>query len=509
MQNAISVILFFPLVAAFLGTMLTREGARTYGIITTGITFILSLGLWAGYDLSIGGYQFLEKAPLVSSFGINYLVGIDGISLFLVILTTFMSLICMIGLDIEKNVKNFVLTLLALETAMIGVFVALDTVVFYIFWEFSLVPMFYIVGAWGSERRIYAAIKFFLYTFAGSLLMLLAMLFIAWQYQKLTGVWSFSLIDWNSTMLFRFDVQMWLFLAFFVGFAIKVPMFPFHTWLPYAHGQAPTIGSVVLAAVLLKMGSYGFIRFSLPLFPDASVYMMWPVAIIALIMIVYTAMIAYAQEDMKQVIAYSSISHMGVIVLGTFAMNVEGITGSVFLMISHGIVSGALFMLVGVIYNRLHTKNMSQFGGITKSMPQYSIIFGIMLMGSVGLPLTIGFVGEFLSLLGFYKVSAVYTAIAGTTIILGAAYMLRLFKRSFFGEITNGEIRHLKDLNGRELSALLPLTALVIILGIYPKPVLTVIDKGAKEVIAQMYHKATLVDTKKALINYNMNGGSK
>jgi len=302
---------------------------------------------------------------------------------------------------------------------------------------------------------------------------------------------------------------MWLFGAFFLAFAVKVPMFPFHTWLPYAHGQAPTIGSVILAAVLLKMGTYGFIRFSLPLFPDASVYLMIPIAIIAIIMVIYAAMVAYAQKDMKQVIAYSSISHMGIIILGTYAMNAEGISGSIFLMISHGIVSGALFMLVGVIYDRRHTKLMSEFGGLASVMPNFATIYGVMLMASVGLPLTIGFVGEFLSLMGFYKVSWVLTIFAGTGIILGAVYMLTLYKKSFFGTITKEENRNLKDLNGRELSALIPLVALAVILGIYPKPILSTVDASVKKMIVLMEKKAVRVETKDLILKVNHIKGGK
>jgi NADH-quinone oxidoreductase subunit M len=295
--------------------------------------------------------------------------------------------------------------------------------------------MLLIIGIWGGPLRIYASVKFFLYTFTGSLVMLVGMLFMAYFYFQATGQWSFSLLEWYRLILPE-NIQYWLFVAFFLGFAIKVPMFPFHTWLPYAHGQAPTIGSVILAAVLLKMGTYAFIRFSLPLFPDASVFFMYPVAVLAIIMIIYTAMVAYAQKDIKQVVAYSSVSHMGVIILGTFALNVEGITGSVFLMIAHGIVSGALFLLVGVIYDRRHTKLMSDFGGLAHVMPKYATIFGIIMMASVGLPLTINFVGEFLSLLGFYKQSHMMTLLAGTAIIVGAIYMLAAYKKAFFGNVT-------------------------------------------------------------------------
>jgi NADH-quinone oxidoreductase subunit M len=310
-------------------------------------------------------------------------------------------------------------------------------------------------------------------------------------------------------LMLPYDMQMWLFIAFFAGFAIKVPMVPFHTWLPYAHGQAPTIGSVILAAVLLKMGTYGFIRFSLPLFPDAAVAMAIPMGILALIAIIYTAMVAYAQEDMKQVIAYSSVSHMGVIILGIFALNVEGIGGSLFLMISHGIVSGALFMLVGVIYDRKHTKMMSEFGGLAKVMPIYAVVFGIMLMASVGLPLTIGFVGEFLSLLGFFAVSPVLTALAGTTIILGAVYMLVLYKKTFFGPITNPINEKLQDLKGREIAALVPLVMLVVYLGVYPKPILDPVNTSVKQLVKMMYTKATLPQTKAKIASVNTIGGAK
>ena len=378
---------------------------------------------------------------------------------------------------------------------MVGVFVALDAILFYLFWELSLVPMLYIVGAWGGPLRVYAAIKFFLYTFTGSLIMLVGMLFVAYIYHSLTGVWSFAITDWYALVL-PVNYQLWLFAAFFIGFAIKVPMFPFHTWIPYAHGQAPTIGSVILAAVLLKMGTYGFVRFSLPMFPDASVLSITPIAVLSLIMIIYTAMIAYAQKDIKQVIAYSSVSHMGIIMLGLFAMNAEGLSGSVFQMLSHGIVSGALFMLVGMIYERRHTKLMSEFGGIAAVMPKFALIFGIMLMASVGLPLTIGFVGEFLVLLGFYQVSPVMTILAGTSIILGAVYMLRVMKKTFFGPLDNEENKKLSDLNTRETWSLIPLVAIVIWLGVYPKPVLAPIDNSVKALLNFMDEKAITQEAK-------------
>ena len=498
MNNILTLLVFFPALAAILGFVVKKESIRAYGITVAAIEFVLSLWLWFNFDTTNGGMQFVELLPLIPQYGINYYLGVDGISLFLVVLSTFITLIGLVSLTIEKNVKNLIVSILFLEMTLVGVFVALDAVLFYVFWELSLVPMLYIIGYWGSELRIYASIKFFLYTFAGSMIMLVGMLYLAYMYYVATGTISFAITDWHRLIL-PYDTQIWLFIAFFIGFAIKVPMFPFHTWLPYAHGQAPTIGSVILAAILLKMGTYGFVRFSLPIFPDASVAMIFPVAIISIIMIIYTAMVAYAQKDMKQVIAYSSISHMGVIVIGTFAMNVEGIAGSIFLMISHGIVSGALFMLVGNIYDRRHTKLMDEFGGLASVMPKYATIFGIMLMASVGLPLTIGFVGEFLSLLGFYKVNPWLTLLAGTSIILGAAYMLRLYKKSFFGPLNNEKNKNLTDLNAKELTSLIPLVLTVVWLGVYPKPVLGTIDKSVTKLVNFMEKKAITKEAKELL----------
>ena len=498
MNHILSLLVFFPALAAVLGFVVKKENIRIYGIAVAAIEFVLSLFLWLVFDPSNGGFQFVEFIPLIPDYGINYQLGVDGISLFIIILSTFITLIGLISLTIEKNLKNMIISLLFLEMTMVGVFVSLDAIIFYVFWELSLVPMLYIIGYWGSELRIYAAIKFFLYTFFGSLIMLVGMLFLAYLYYLATGSISFSIPDWHRLIL-PYDYQFWLFLAFFLGMAIKVPMFPFHTWLPYAHGQAPTIGSVILAAVLLKMGTYGFVRFSLPIFPDASVALIGPIALLAVIMVIYTAMVAYAQEDMKQVIAYSSISHMGVIVLGTFAMNVEGIAGSIFLMISHGIVSGALFMLVGNIYDRKHTKKLSEFGGLAAIMPKYALIFGIMTMASVGLPLTIGFVGEFLSLMGFYKISPAMTFLGGMSIILGAAYMLRVYKLTFLGPITKEENKTLPDLNWKELTSLVPLVIVVIWLGVNPNPVLQPINKSVENLLTLMEKKAITPKAKEIL----------
>ncbi len=498
LDNILSILIFFPALAGVLGFMIHKDSIRAYGVTVATIEFILALWLWYGFDSNVSGMQFMESVPLIEAFGISYTVGVDGISLFIIILAAFFTMLGIATLPDMKNVKNMIITLLMLQMTMVGVFVALDAILFYVFWELSLVPMLYIIGAWGGPLRIYASVKFFMYTFAGSLVMLVGMLFMAYFYQQATGVWSFAILDWYRLILPE-TFQIWLFIAFFVGFAIKVPMFPFHTWLPYAHGQAPTIGSVILAAILLKMGTYAFIRFSLPLFPDASVFFMFPIAILAIIMIIYTAMVAYAQEDIKQVVAYSSVSHMGVIILGTFALNVEGITGSVFLMIAHGVVSGALFLLVGVIYERRQTKMMSEFGGLAKVMPRYATIFGLMLMASVGMPLTINFVGEFLSLLGFYKQSHILTLIAGTAIIVGAIYMLTAYKKIFFGEVTNEKNKNLPDLNKRELLALIPLSIITIWLGIYPKPVLEPINNSVESIVQLMHDKSITDEAKRRI----------
>jgi len=499
-DHILSILIFFPALAGLFGFMVQKDSIRAYGVSVAVIEFGLSLLLWYAFDNSVSGMQFMENIPLISSFGINYTLGVDGISLFIVILSAFFTMLGIISLTDTPNVKYMIVTLLFLQMTMAGVFVALDAIVFYVFWELSLVPMLYIIGAWGGPLRVYASIKFFLYTFAGSLVMLVGMLFMAYFYYQATGVWSFALLDWYRLILPE-NLQLWLFAAFFLGFAIKVPMFPFHTWLPYAHGQAPTIGSVILAAILLKMGTYAFVRFSLPLFPDASAYFMVPIAVLAIIMVIYTAMVAYAQKDIKQVVAYSSISHMGIIILGTFALNVEGISGSIFLMLGHGVVAGALFMLVGVIYDRRHTKLMSEFGGLAHVMPRYATIFGIMMMASVGLPLTINFVGEFLSLLGFYQQSHILTLLAGTGIIVGAIYMLAAYKKAFFGDVTNEKNKNLPDVNKKELLGLIPLVIIAIWLGVYPKPVLGPINNSVESIVQLMHNKATTQLAKERIPN--------
>jgi NADH-quinone oxidoreductase subunit M len=508
MENIISMLIFFPAAAAVVGFLIDKNSMRQYGVVVTVVEFVLSLILWYHFDNNIAGMQFVQILPLISSYGITYNVGVDGISLFLIVMITFMTMIALIGLTEKKDEKNLVITMLFLEMTMVGVFSSLDLILFYVFWELTLIPMFYIIGFWGAEKRFYAAIKFFLYTFIGSLIMLIGILYFGYVYHEAAGVWSFTLSDWNDVSL-PFDLQFWLFLAFFLGFAVKVPMFPFHTWLPLAHGQAPTIGSIILAAVLLKMETYGFIRFSLPLFPDASVYFVGFMATLGLIAIIYTAMIAYAQEDMKQMIAYSSISHMGVITLGVFALNVEGVSGALFLMIGHGVVSGALFMSVGVLYDRRKTKMIKEFGGLAHNMPIFATVYAIVLMASVGLPLTIGFVGEFLSLLGFFKHSAILTFIASLTIVLSAIYMLVMYKRSFFGKLVKEENKNMKDIFGRELVALGSLVILILALGIYPKIVLDPINTSVTQLTKVMEIKAVDEKTKEKLRALNSIGEAK
>ena len=505
MENILSMLIFFPAAAAIVGFLVEKNSIRQFGVVVTVVEFVLSLLLWYYFDVNYAGMQFVQNIPLISNYGINYLVGVDGVSLFLVIMITFMTMIALIGLTEKNNVKNLIITMLFLEMTMIGVFTSLDLMLFYVFWELTLIPMFYIIGFWGAEKRFYAAIKYFLYTFTGSLIMLIGILYFAYLYHETTGVWSFSTLDWNNLIL-PFNIQIWLFLAFLVAFAVKVPMVPFHTWLPLAHGQAPTIGSVMLAAVLLKMETYGFIRFSLPLFPDASVYFTGLMAFLALLAIIYTAMIAYAQEDMKQMIAYSSISHMGVITLGVFALNIEGIAGSVYLMIGHGLVSGALFMCVGVLYDRRKTKMIKEFGGLAHNMPIFALVYAVVLMASVGLPLTIGFVGEFLSLLGFYKYSAVLTFIASLTIVLSVIYMLSMYKRTFFGKLVKTENKSMKDIFGRELLALGSLVVLIIALGIYPKLILKPLDPTLINLVNVMDTKAVNDETKVRLKDSNSIG---
>ena len=498
----LTLIIFFPAIGAILGFLIEERSIKFYGVSIAFIELILALFAWFRADFGAYEFELMSQSALLPTLGISYLVGVDAISLSLIVMSAFMSLVALFALSVKENLKHLVISVLFLEMTMMGVFASLDMIMFYLFWELSLLPMLYIIGAWGSGKRIYAAVKFFIYTFLGSVFMLIGIIFMAYLNFKSSGAWSFSLLDWYGLGLSK-EVQIWLFAAFAFAFAVKTPMFPFHTWLPYAHGQAPTIGSVLLAAVLLKMGTYGFVRLCLPLFADASVQLYSVLCTLGIIMVVYTALIAYAQDDMKQVIAYSSISHMGVIILGIFSLNSIGIAGAVFLMISHGVVSGALFLLVGMIYDRRHTKLIAEFGGLAHVMPRFALIFGVILLGSIGLPLTIGFVGEFLSLLGMFKTNGVFAFLGGIGIIVGAIYMLSLYRRVFFGECKNERNLALKDLNFKELIALVPLCLLVIALGMYPNFLLKPIDTSTQNIISKMQKRAVLQDDKDKISQLN------
>ena len=429
--------------------------------------FILSLYLWYLFDKNTSGFQFVEERKWLEGF-INYKVGIDGISILFVVLTTFIIPLCIISVNstIKHRLKDFIVAILFMETMMIGVFCSLDLVIFYLFFEAGLIPMFLIIGIWGGERRVYSAFKFFLYTLLGSVLMLVAIISIYWITGTTDVIKLYELgIDVNYQNL--------LWLAFFSSFAVKTPMWPVHTWLPDAHVEAPTAGSVLLAAILLKMAGYGFIRFSVGLFPVASEYFVPLIFTLSLIAIIYTSLVALMQEDMKKLIAYSSVAHMGFVTMGIFTMTPQGIEGSIFQMISHGIISAALFFTVGVVYERMHTREIKNYGGLVSVMPRYAIVFMIFTLGSLGLPGTTGFVGEFLILLGTFKVNFTVATIASLGVILGAAYILWLYRRVVFGEITNPDVKKLNDLNKPEMIILSFLAIVSILFGFYPDPLLS------------------------------------
>lgn len=484
----LSTITFIPLVGVLAILMVNgkKEGLIRMITLATGVVdFIVSIGVYTGFDPASHQMQFVERVPWIPSFGAEYYLGVDGISLFMVLLTTFTCVLCYLSTwtAVEKNVKEFNIAMLVLQTAMIGVFCALDFVLFYVFWEMMLIPMYLLIGVWGGKRRIYATVKFFVYTMAGSVLMLFAILALYYEYHAATGVYTFDILKYYSLGMNK-TLQLWLFLCFFVAFAIKVPVWPFHTWLPDAHVEAPTAGSVILAGILLKMGTYGFLRFSLPIFPDASISAAWWISGIAIIGIIYGALVAMAQEDVKKLVAYSSVSHLGFVVLGTFAFNLRGIEGGILQMINHGISTGALFLAVGILYERRHTRDISEYGGITKVMPKFAVVFMIVTLSSIGLPLTNGFIGEFLILLGVFESNVTYAVLASTGVILGAVYMLWMFQRVMFGEVTNEKNKNLPDLNKRELAYMLPLVALVFILGVYPNPVIKRLEPSVKNLVA-------------------------
>jgi NADH-quinone oxidoreductase subunit M len=470
----LSTVTFLPLVGAFLILLIRDDGAaarrniRNVALLTTVFTFVLSLFIWIGFDMRDPGFQMVEKHEWLDS-GISYHLGVDGISMLFVILTTFLMPLCILASwsSVDRRVKEYMIAFLILETLMIGVFCALDLVLFYVFFEAGLIPMFIIIGVWGGKRRVYASFKFFLYTLAGSVLMLLAVMAMLWE-AGTTDIPTLLAHDFPTGM------QQWLWLAFFASFAVKMPMWPVHTWLPDAHVEAPTAGSVILAGILLKMGGYGFLRFSLPMFPDASLYFQPLVFTLSVIAIIYTSLVALMQEDIKKLIAYSSVAHMGYVTMGIFAMNVEGIQGGIFQMLSHGLVSGALFLCVGVVYDRMHTREISAYGGLVNNMPKYAVVFLIFTMANVGLPGTSGFVGEFLTLVGVFRVNTWVALFAATGVILSAAYALWLYRRVVFGALTKESLKSMLDLNAREKAVIYPLVFLVILFGVYPAPVLDV-----------------------------------
>jgi NADH-quinone oxidoreductase subunit M len=470
----LSFLIFFPLLGAVVLLFIDKEKLETFRVLTlifTLIEFFVSLPLFFIFNSKTGEMQFVEDYWWVQSYGISYKLGIDGISLLLVLLTTFLTVLCILSSwkAIEVRVKEFMISFLLLEMGMVGALVALDLILFYVFWEMMLIPMYLLIGVWGSpERRVYAAVKFFLFTMAGSVLMLVAILVLYFIGAKTTGQGTFDVLELYKLGI-PAETQYWLFGAFALAFAIKVPMFPFHTWLPDAHAEAPTAGSVILAGVLLKMGTYGFIRFAIPLFPKAALDLLPLVCALALIGIIYGALVSMMQPDLKRLVAFSSVSHLGYVMLGMFAFNMQGVEGSIYQMLNHGISTGSLFLIVGMLYERRHTRMISEFGGLSKVMPVFAIFFMIVTLSSIGLPGTNGFVGEFLILLGAFQSNVVYGVLAASGVILGAAYMLWMFQRVMFGKITNPKNEKLKDLSPREITVLVPMVILIFVMGIYPK----------------------------------------
>jgi len=475
----LSILIFFPVAGIVFLLFLNNENKRGLKIATMAISlaeFCFSLPLWFSFNGQTAAMQFVERRDWLPTYGISYYVGVDGFSLLLILLTTFLTPICVLATweDIQHRVKEFMICLLALMSGMIGVFVSLDLFLFYVFWEVMLIPMYLLIGVWGNPaRRVYAAIKFFLFTMFGSLLMLVAILVLYFHYGATTGTYTFDLLKMYGLNI-PFHMQFWMFLAFGLAFAIKVPMFPFHTWLPDAHTEAPTVGSVILAAVLLKMGTYGFLRFNMPLFPQAAHYFVPLFSILALIGIIYGALVSMMQKDLKRLIAFSSVSHLGFVMLGLFTFTMPGVQGGIIQMINHGLSTGALFLIVGMIYERRHTRMIADFGGLSTPMPVYAAIFLIVSLSSIGLPGLNGFVGEFLILLGTFKTNKLYAILGATGVIFAACYMLWMFQRVMFGEVTNDKNRDLKDLSWREIAIFAPLILFIVWIGVYPS---TFLDK--------------------------------
>jgi NADH-quinone oxidoreductase subunit M len=477
----LSLITFFPLVGALAVALLNKEAkgnARWIALYTTLFTLGAAIYLWGQFDAGSAGFQFIEEMDWLGG-SIRYKMGIDGISMLFVVLTAFLMPLCILASwqSIEERVKEYMIAFLVLETLMLGVFCALDLILFYLFFEGGLIPMFLIIGVWGGARRVYASFKFFLYTLLGSLLMLLAMMAMYWHAQT---------TDIPTLLTHRFpsDMQWWLWLAFFASFAVKLPMWPVHTWLPDAHVEAPTAGSVILAGILLKMGGYGFLRFSLPMFPLASQDFAPFVFALSIVAIVYTSLVALAQEDVKKLIAYSSVAHMGFVTMGIFSFTVQGLDGAIFQMLSHGLVSAALFLCVGVVYDRMHTREIAAYGGLVNRMPLYAATFMVFTLANVGLPGTSGFIGEFLTLVGAFRANTWVAFWATSGVILSAAYALYLYRRMIFGPLEKPSLRSITDMNYRELLVFTPLVLLVIFFGFYPAPLLDVTAVSVKKLVS-------------------------
>jgi NADH-quinone oxidoreductase subunit M len=483
----LTVVTFLPLVGALFIAFLNEDeagvrNARWVALWTTLITFIISLILVWRFDPSSSDFQFTERRPWLGG-AITYAMGVDGISLPFVILTTALLPICILAswTAIQRRVREYMIAFLVLETLMVGTFCALDLVLFYLFFEGGLIPMFLIIGVWGGPRRVYASFKFFLYTFLGSVLMLLAIMAMYWQ----AGTTDIPTLLHHP---FPMALQTWAWFAFLASFAVKLPMWPVHTWLPDAHVEAPTAGSVILAAILLKMGGYGFLRFSLPMFPEASAHLAPLIYALSVVAIIYTSLVALVQEDVKKLIAYSSVAHMGFVTMGIFAVTAQGVAGGIFQMISHGIVSAALFLCVGIIYDRMHTREIAAYGGLVNRMPLYAFVFMVFSLANVGLPGTSGFIGEFLTMIGTFRVNTWVASLAAIGTILSAAYMLWLYRKVIFGKLEKPSLFDIKDMGWREVVIMTPLVVLTIILGVYPKPVLDISSASVTQLIDNYQH---------------------
>jgi len=490
MSYYLSLILFTPLAGAALLLFVNKQNVNAIRWIANLVAFagfVVSVPLWFWYNPGNPEFQFVERLPWIPSVGADYFLGVDGLAVLLILLTTMMGSIATLSswTAIEERVKEYYIFLLVLQTGMLGAFMSLDFLLFFLFWEVMLVPMYFLIGIWGSANRLYSAIKFFLYTLVGSVVMLLGILALYFYNHSVTGVYTFDVTQFHRLNV-PFNLQWWVFLAFFLGFAIKVPMFPFHTWLPDAHTDAPTAGSVILAAVLLKMGTYGFLRFSLPILPEASRHFVPMMVLLSIIGIVYGALVALAQKDWKRLVAYSSVSHMAMVMLGMFALNPVGITGSIVQQLNHGISTGALFLLVGVVYERRHTREISEYGGLSKVMPVYAAVFLIMTMSSIGLPALNGFIGEVLILQGVFVASKMWAAFAASGVVLGAAYMLYLYQRTMFGKIENPKNESLLDLSQREFATFAPLLILAFWIGIYPAPLIRRLETSVRHIVSRV-----------------------